>query len=204
MDAELPELDRWLPEYRWSTCHTRVVTAAPADTMHAFTGLTPADLRISGPLFALRALPSTLLRRGDAGLARDAGPMRGDGPVWDSMLDAGFLALETPVATDATGIATLGFVGRPWRLRLSEAVRRDVTTESFVAFAEPGYVKGLTGVAVRAHALGSMLVTQTRVYATSGDAERRFAPYWRLVHPFSSLMRREMLAAVAVRAQREA
>jgi hypothetical protein len=163
-----------------------VVAASPEATHRAFVGLTTKDLFIGGPLFALRTLPSKL--RGKS----PATPLRGDGPVWESMIDYGFVSLEPA----DRGVAALGFIGRPWRLRLSEAVRRDVPAEGFVGFTEPNYVKGLTGIGVRPHPEGSLLVTETRVFATDPIAERRFRPYWALVHPFSSLMRREMLSAI--------
>jgi hypothetical protein len=45
------------------------------------------------------------------------------------------------------------------------------------------------------------LSTETRVLATDDTARRRFAVYWRLIYPGSSLIRRMWLAAVKRRAE---
>jgi hypothetical protein len=43
--------------------------------------------------------------------------------------------------------------------------------------------------------------TETRIAATDEVARRRFGRYWRLIGPFSSITRREMLAAIRRRAE---
>jgi hypothetical protein len=47
---------------------------------------------------------------------------------------------------------------------------------------------------------GSVVSTETRVFATSAAARRRFAVYWRLIYPGSALIRRMWLRAIARRA----
>jgi hypothetical protein len=49
---------------------------------------------------------------------------------------------------------------------------------------------------------GSMctLVTETRVHATDAAAKRRFAVYWRIIHPGSDIIRRGWLDAIKRRA----
>jgi hypothetical protein len=49
---------------------------------------------------------------------------------------------------------------------------------------------------------GSTVVTETRIYANSSSALRRFGVYWRLIHPGSDLIRRMWLRAIAQRAER--
>lgn len=61
----------------------------------------------------------------------------------------------------------------------------------------PGTVRIVAGF--RAEPLpaeGSLLVTETRVAAVDEPARRAFLRYWRLVGPFSGLVRRRWLAAV--------
>ena len=48
---------------------------------------------------------------------------------------------------------------------------------------------------------GSILTTETRVYANSPAALRRFGIYWRLIHPGSDIIRRMWLRAIALRAE---
>jgi hypothetical protein len=47
----------------------------------------------------------------------------------------------------------------------------------------------------------SVLTTETRVYAATPAAARRFAVYWRVIHPGSDIIRRMWLRAVRLRAE---
>jgi hypothetical protein len=66
-------------------------------------------------------------------------------------------------------------------------------------FAEAGVGTVRIAADVRAvsAAHGCMLSTETRVQAMDDDARRAFRRYWFLVRPFSGLIRRRWLAAVA-------
>ena len=46
---------------------------------------------------------------------------------------------------------------------------------------------------------GSLLTTETRVFAADPASRRRFARYWSVIYPGSALIRREWLRAVAKR-----
>ena len=46
----------------------------------------------------------------------------------------------------------------------------------------------------------SWVSTETRVFATSPDARRRFAAYWRVIYPGSAIIRRSWLRAIRRRA----
>jgi len=49
---------------------------------------------------------------------------------------------------------------------------------------------------------GSMLSTETRIYANSRSILRQFGIYWRLIHPGSDIIRRMWLRAIAQRAEK--
>jgi len=49
----------------------------------------------------------------------------------------------------------------------------------------------------------SVVSTETRVFANSAGARRRFAVYWRLIYPGSAIIRRMWLRAIEQRALRE-
>jgi hypothetical protein len=92
----------------------------------------------------------------------------------------------------------LGGVGRFWHA--SGDLRR-VPADSFVRFAEPGWVK--TAVNFRAVREGdhTLLSTETRILATDAAARRSFRRYWRLVYPGSAAIRIAWLRAIRRRAQ---
>ncbi len=49
---------------------------------------------------------------------------------------------------------------------------------------------------------GSFVSTETRVFANSDSARRRFAIYWKFIHPGSDIIRRMWLRAIKRRAER--
>ena len=51
------------------------------------------------------------------------------------------------------------------------------------------------------HGATSRLVTETRIHATDSAARRRFAIYWRIIHPGSDVIRRGWLDAIKRRAE---
>jgi hypothetical protein len=98
----------------------------------------------------------------------------------------GFDELErTPRALVAGGSGT------PWKPRGGSR-----------PFANPaaGTVRIAIAFWAEPHAEGSLLRTETRVAAVDERARRAFRRYWRLVGPFSALIRRRWLAAAARRA----
>ncbi len=82
----------------------------------------------------------------------------------------------------------VGFAGRPWRPR--GGVR---------PFAEvgPGMVRVVTDFRAEPTPRGSRLTTETRIAASDAAARRAFHRYWLVVGPFSALIRRRWLAALA-------
>ncbi len=54
---------------------------------------------------------------------------------------------------------------------------------------------------VEPNGAGSLVTTETRVFATDDSARRRFAAYWRVIYPGSALIRRMWLRAIQRRAE---
>ncbi|MGH9675014.1 MAG: hypothetical protein ACRD44_17720, partial [Bryobacteraceae bacterium] len=71
------------------------------------------------------------------------------------------------------------------------------TPEGFKALHAPGFA--LAAMNFRVEDTG-LVTTETRVFATDDAARRRFAVYWRLIYPWSALLRRTWLRAIARRA----
>jgi hypothetical protein len=125
-------------------------------------------------------------------------------------------ALATPVGADplvralfrARGIHASGTIGESLqRLGLREIARtegevvfggagtpwRPGTRIAPFASAGPGQVRVVTSF----HADGRLLTTETRIAAVDDAARRAFTWYWRIVGPFSALIRRRWLRAIA-------
>jgi len=106
-------------------------------------------------------------------------PAARDVPFVRQMLAVGFVTVE-----ETASELVLSAEGQPWRLR---GRRR----------AEGSSVR----MTLRLTADGSALTTETTVEPTDAEARRRFLRYWRVIGPFSGLVRRSWLRAAARAAQ---
>lgn len=182
-------LDRHLAQSQFATRHGVTVAAPRARVYRAARELDFSGSRLLGVLWRARGLPRRAMSM-------------------TSLDKMGFTLLDEREGDEFV----LGIVGRFWRLR-GDLVR--VAPEAFAEWDEPGYVKAVWGFRVeggtatasgpadRAAAPGdpppdaARLVTETRIRCTDGWSLRRFRPYWAVVRPFSSLVRREILDQAA-------
>ena len=113
-----------------------------------------------------------------------------------ALAETGFLPLgERPGHEVAFGL-----VGRFWT---PSGGRVRVTPGEFRDFTRPGYAKVVWTFTVEEETPGiTRLVTETRVAYVDAASRHRFRLYWLCVRPFSGLIRRAMLRAVAREAAR--
>jgi hypothetical protein len=77
--------------------------------------------------------------------------------------------------------------------------------EAFTGFREEGCVKAAWNLRITdTDGASCELSTETRIQYFGGAARRKFRLYWTLVGPFSGLIRRALLSAVRLRAERMA
>ena len=123
-------------------------------------------------LFALRGLP------------------RRQPLILQDLSTSGFVVLGEDPGTEIV----LGVTGRFWRAR--GGLRR-VGPDEFASFTEPGYAKAAWNFGVEPTDDGRSIVsTETRVTTTDPASRQAFRFYWRLVGPFSGLIRRRALALI--------
>jgi hypothetical protein len=171
-------IDDLLPHPDIRMRHERVIPAPPA---RVFTALRTADL--AGSPFVKLLLAIRTLRW-------PKGPL-----TLDRVTQAGFkLVGERPGEE-----IVLGVVGKFWK---PSGERRAAEREQFLYGAPPGEVLVAWSFDVRQQAAGhrqqaTCLATETRIKCGDPATLRTFRRYWRIVHPGSALIRREMLRAVA-------
>lgn len=182
-------LDELMSEAEHREVHDVWLDTAPADAFRMLAEVTAREIRLLGPLMALRQLPALLAGRA----------VRGDGaiPVFDGLERAGFVRL----AEDPGREIVFGVAGRFWKLTGNAPLQSVRDREDFIGFHEPGYAKAAMSFLARAEGRGTRLVTETRIRATDAGAARSFRRYWRLVRPGSGLIRCSWLAAVRRRVQ---
>jgi hypothetical protein len=172
-------LDRLLPDYDQHEVHSRWINAGTAAVWTALHETTAADL----------PLTRVLMR------ARSAGRTRLQGPVLKSR------PAVRPLAETHGSEVVGGVITKAWRLR-PKIMDLSGGPEAFVAFNQPGWGKVGIDYQLIAENGGIRLRTETRCKATGGQARAAFWLYWSLIRWGSGLIRREILATIARRAER--
>jgi hypothetical protein len=176
-------LDAALPRWDITERHARMVLAPPDSVWRALRDVPMRDLPVTRGLMRVRL----------AGKRSKGGP---DRKVLDA-LPPGELACREPHEL------LLGLVA-PTSLRVdvrSVAALRPVDVDDLTRPLPDGWVR--IGMDFRLTPAGraTRLDTETRVCATGPKAKRRFAAYCLVIRPGSGLIRRELLRAVARRAE---
>ena len=183
-------LDRVMPESELHELHHLWLDAAPEEAYWALSELTGREIRLLGPLMALRRLPARLIGR-PSGADRET-------PILEGLVRGGFVQL----AEDPGREIVFGVVGRFWKLTGNAPLESVRDRESFTGFDQAGYARAAMSFLVRAEGTGSRLITETRIHTTDPASARSLRRYWRLVRPGSGLIRRSWLAAVRRRLRR--
>jgi hypothetical protein len=178
-------LDEFLPDYDVNEVHSVTTSAPPAAVMAAIRELTPREVPLLVALMAIRSLPNLLRRRPPA-----------RGTILEGFRRAGFVTLRWDPDEFVAGV-----VGRFWQP--SGGVRPVEPTE-FRDFAEPGWAKAAFNFELERREERTLITTETRIAGTDDGSRRRFARYWRVIHPGSALIRIAWLRAIRRRAERGA
>lgn len=164
-------LDEVLPEWDFRERHRRPVHARPERVFQAVREVTLAEMPVARFLVRLRGMHARMSR-----------------PILEEMRKAGFAV----AAEEAGRELVFAAVGQPWKLRGG-----DRPDGEFRRFARPGFAK----MAFNFRLEGRTISTETRVLLTDQRSRRAFRRYWIVIRPFSGLIRRVWLRAIARRAE---
>ncbi len=175
-------IDEVLPEFDVRTRHSRHVEATPESVWRAVENY---DVSRDG------SLPMRCLLR-LRGLPVPRGSSR------EMLAGFGFALLAERPGEEIVA----GTTGRFWALRERGNLERPADRDAFTAFDRPGWAKGVMSIGVEPlHDGSTNLVTETRVRCLDRGARRRFALYWTFIDVFSGWTRRDMLRAMARKAE---
>jgi hypothetical protein len=178
-------LDEFAPVWQFGEYHTRRVAAPPAAVFDAIKRVRPDEIFLFRTLIGIRT----------AGQARPES-VRDAITRYESLIDIATHSTFVYLADDPPREFVIGtVVGWP------PGQRRTITPAMFQEAVPPDFVLGTMNYIVTPDASGGSLVsTETRVFANSPSARRRFAAYWRVIYPGSALIRRMWLRAIEKRA----
>jgi hypothetical protein len=174
-------LDEFLPVWQFSEVHTRRIAAPPARVFEAIKRIRPDEILLFRTLIWIRGGGQPM-----SGVVADAAAR------FDSLIDIATHTTFVYLADDPPREFVVGtIVGRP------PGPRERVTPQTFAQPLPPGFALAAMNYVVTPDGRdGSVVSTETRVFANSPAARRRFAAYWRLIYPGSALIRLMSLRAV--------
>ena len=181
------QLDRYMPAYQFHERHVLRMSASPERVDRAIRAVTADEIALFRLLTGIRRLGLP----GSAGILNPPEKM----PLLEVAQRSGFLRLsDQPRREIVFGTAVVTPPG--WR------PRGRPTPEGFRTLHEPGFALAAMNFRIEPdRAGGSLVTTETRIYATDATAARRFARYWRVIYPGSWIIRRMWLEAIRVRSE---
>ena len=180
-------IDEFAPEFQFRERH-EIRIAAPPDRVYAAIRSVTADKIALFQTF-------TWIRRFGRPGPESILDAPGRQPILDVAVKGGFLLLaDDPPREVVVGSAVI----RPRDLRIGGPP----TPAIFKALQRPGLAKATMNFLVTADGpASSLVVTETRVFATDPWTLRRFTSYWRVIYPGSAILRITWLRAVKARAE---
>jgi hypothetical protein len=193
--ARSARLDAWLPD---APFRDTIVVESPAPAprlMQALEEVTLRDMPFANLLGKIRYLPALF---GSKKAARQA-QLELDRPFIAGVASGkGQLFLSR-----APDELVLGTVGKLHQIRDQEFAEVP-TTADFAAFAQPNHERLAMSIRAIPGDHGTLLALEHRTQPTDAAARRRFARYWLAIRPGGAFVTRQLLKAVARRAERTA
>jgi hypothetical protein len=191
-------LDEWMPAWQFSEFHSLRVQATPEQAWRAIREVTADEIWLFRTLTWIRNphWPGTF-REGNI-----MNPSVGK-PILDEATAGGFALLGELEEPERPREIVLGAVVL-WDgvTRLNESLTKQERIQRLLR--TPGNAVATINFRVRDEGGGWCTVTtETRVFATDLAAQRRFARYWRVIYPGSSLLRYTWLRAIRARAEKD-
>ena len=175
-------IDQWLPEWQFGEYHERRVRASPRQVFAAIRRVRSSDILLFRTLTFIR-------NPGRQGQSEHMLNPPAETPILDVALSGGFVLL----GEDADRELLIGAVviAPPEIVRAAQQRSgRSLDPELFRTLGRPGFARAVMNFRAIAVSDGwTRLTTETRVQTVDRGTARRFALYWRVIHPGSWIIR---------------
>jgi len=177
-------LDEFAPAWQFREVHTLRIAAPPSRVFDAIKRVRADEIALFRTLTWIRRggrqLPPSILNAGDR----------------ESLIDVATASGFVRLADDAARELVIGTV-----VIAPPGTRGVLTPQVFQKPLPPGFALATMNFLITPDGPdGSLVSTETRVFANSTGARRRFAAYWRVIYPGSAIIRRMWLRAIERRA----
>lgn len=194
-----PLIDEVLPEYDVNEVHSIAIEADRETAFEAMKAVTPQDIStIVRLLLWLRSLPERMVGR--KAKALDTGK-----PFLSTMVEKrGFTLLgEQEHREIVFGMMVPASIGRVWRASSGSSIAFADARE-FLTFGDPHYIRVVANLLLEDSGRPGIVTvkTESRCKALSDQALKEFLPYWRVIRPFSGLIRLLWLKGIKRTAER--
>jgi len=185
--VHMAKLDDWMPRWQIGERHILSIGAPPEKVFAAIHAVRADDIFLFRTLIAIRQCgqsgPESIM----------------NAPEQKAILDVATQTTFVLLAEEPPRELVIGtVVAAPSQARASGRL----TPELFQRKLPPGIALATMNFLVTPDDTGGSIVsTETRVYANSKAVARRFAIYWRFIHPGSDIIRRMWLRAIKQRAE---
>jgi hypothetical protein len=181
------KMDEWMPRWQVGERHTIAIAASPERVFAAIHDVRADEIVLFRTLTAIRRCgqdgPENILNAPD------------QKPLLDVATETTFVLLDNDVPREIV-------IGSVIAAPRAERTPGNPGPALFRKALPPGVILATMNFLVTPNQTGSTVTTETRVYANTPAALRRFGVYWRLIHPGSDLIRRMWLRAIAQRAEK--
>ena len=172
-------LDEFMPRFQFRERHARRMGASAERVWRALFEVTAGEIRFFRTLTWMRRFG-----RSGAENILNAPPRQ---PILGVALGSSFIKLaEEPPREVVIGTVVIA----------PSDADQTLTPEGFRTLDRAGYAKAALNFVIERVPGGSLVTTETRVFATDPATRRRFAAYWRVIYPGSALIRRQWLRAI--------
>jgi len=179
-------IDAFMPSYNFHERHEIMIQAPPERVRAALDQVSWADIGVLETLGRIRSVAmGGSAARGTLSLT----------PILDSVRNprSGFFPLD-----DTHDEFVFGLAGQPWN---NAAIR--LTAAEFPSWTKPGCIKVAANFLIQdAGNNRSQVITETRIAACDATAGKKMARYWALIYPGSGVVRRSLLEAIRLRAEK--
>ena len=175
-------IDEFMPKFDVSKRYSMMIAASVDSVYSALKNANINDSPLIRILFFLRGLPVIYRSKKNV--------LKGNKLTVSDISSSGFILLFEKHGDELV----IGVAGKFWKLS-GDIVR--MSPEQFRSFNKTGFAKAVWNFSLRPMGhISTELSTETRILCTDESGRKKFALYWKLIGPFSGIIRREILKII--------